>query len=85
MDRVIRSLFWMTGFSVLGYGLFVVASPSKEKIEKLRKDLPGVDSKKESLVKNEQFFNVLNAARESNKPLYRMSREELNKEIQKVK
>ena len=46
-------------------------------------NLPGLEPRVETLKKKEQFANVLQAAAGSNKPLYRLDKEGIDKELKK--
>lgn len=83
MAKILQPIFWLTAFGGLGYGLLSLA-PSAEELDKQSKNYPGIE-KNPKLVhdKQQQFVNVLHAAVESDKPLYRLSKEEIDKAIRK--
>lgn len=83
-SRIVKSLFWLTTCSSLGYVLLLASSQSDDEYKKIGEHFPGVDKKsKETLSKNQQFMNVLQSAAESDKPLYRLDKKEFEKTIDK--
>jgi hypothetical protein len=79
--RLIKSALWLAGLTTLGYGLFMTLTPSEENITK---NLPGLEkSPNEILKKKQQFVDVLQSAADANKPLYRLNKEGIDKELKK--
>jgi len=78
MARYFKSAVWLVGCSSLGYLLLVAATPSEEYLAKTRKTYPGVEkSAVESQKKNQQFIDVLQAVTETDKPLHRLNKKEI--------
>lgn len=75
-SRVLKSLFWLTSLTGLGFALYLVTSDSQDTV---KKDYPGVD--KQPYNKSQKLLNILEASTNSNKPLYRLSKEELEKTV----
>lgn len=74
MDRIIKSIFWLTLGSGMGYGLYVAFTPSEEYAKKLKKEFNlSVDDRS----KNQKILDILEASAQSEKPIYRMTKEEL--------
>lgn len=67
MDKLIKSVIYLTGFSSLGYILLVACTPNEEQIKQIRKTLPGTNT--ENIRKRELFAQVLQQAAEE-KPIY---------------
>ncbi|KAK9753444.1 hypothetical protein QE152_g1980 [Popillia japonica] len=76
----LASLVWLTGFTGLGYILYITCTPSEAQIEKLRHSLPGIEKNKSEVEKKrEQYFQALQAAA-SEKPIYLRTKEDLKSE-----
>nr|CAI5843771.1 unnamed protein product [Callosobruchus analis] len=78
-NRYVRSGFWLLAFSGLGYGMLVLTSPSQTYIDKLQQEYLDNESSK----RNRQFMSVLQASTNSDQPLYRLSKAELDKVLKK--
>ncbi|CAG9765517.1 unnamed protein product [Ceutorhynchus assimilis] len=81
-SRFIKSLFWLTSLTGFGYILLLTTTPKEEQFKKVSNDYPGVD-KFNKLTKQEQLLAVLEKASRSDKPIYRLSKEEIDKDIRK--
>ncbi|KAK9885733.1 hypothetical protein WA026_012502 [Henosepilachna vigintioctopunctata] len=76
--RQIDTAHWSTICSGTGYGLFVATTPSEEKLNKFKKEFSGAkQSPGDIQSKNQQFFDTLQSAASSDKPIYLMSKKEL--------
>ncbi|KAL1509048.1 hypothetical protein ABEB36_003849 [Hypothenemus hampei] len=74
--RLIKSLFWLVSCSGVGYVLLSLASSNEKSIE----EYPGlISTDKKQNKKSQEFFNVLEVAQKSDKPFYRLSKEEIDK------
>lgn len=82
-SRFVRSIFWIVACSGISYGLLILTTPSEAEIHKRKQELTTVKERNEHLNKNQQFMNVLISATDSNKPLYRLSKDEIEKELKK--
>ncbi|XP_023013867.2 uncharacterized protein isoform X2 [Leptinotarsa decemlineata] len=80
-SRLVRSIFWLCSLSGLGYGLLILTTPSQSNVNELKQKLGSDKQPKEALSKNQQFMNVLQAATNNSKPIYRLSKEEIEKEL----
>lgn len=77
---IVKSLIWLGGFSTVGYLLLVATSQSDAEVKEIKEKFD-----KGKLTKTEQFSNVLQTATLSNKPLYRMTKEEIEESIKNKK
>ncbi|KAG5893347.1 hypothetical protein JTB14_000113 [Gonioctena quinquepunctata] len=67
----------------LDQAYWLLATPSESDVKKLKQQV-GVDAQhKEINSKKQQFMNVLQAATENTKPIYRLTKEEIEKELKK--
>ncbi|KAJ8967865.1 hypothetical protein NQ317_017632 [Molorchus minor] len=82
--RYVQSVFWLFAFTGLGVGLLKITTPRESNIDLrkvMTKKLPGTEKKSHEVYnKNQQFVNVLQAATESDKPIWRMNKEEIVRE-----
>ncbi|KAH1022132.1 hypothetical protein HUJ04_011573 [Dendroctonus ponderosae] len=81
-NRLIKSIFWLTSLTGAGY-LLLIATTASQDSSKL-KDYPGIErDQKVVLSQKQRLLNVLQAATEADKPLYRMTKEEIQKTLNK--
>lgn len=83
-SKITKSIFWLATFGGLGYVLMIATARTDDDYKKIGKHYPGLDKKTEKEYnKNQQFMNVIQSAAESDKPLYRLSKEEIEKTVDK--
>lgn len=81
-NRYVRSLFWLFSFTGLGYALLKITEPSEEQLRELRK-YPGSSNTTEVNKKTQAYLDVLQLAADSKTPLYRMNKEQIERELGK--
>jgi len=78
MAAYFRSAVWLVGCSSLGYVLLMAVTPSDSFLADAKKTYPGAEkSPVESQKKKQQFVDVLQAVTDTNQPLHRLSKEEI--------
>lgn len=78
MAVYIKSALWLVGCGGLGYGLFLATSQSSDNQELVRKyNVEGQSNSKKTVM------SVLDAAANTNKPLYSMTKKEIERELSK--
>lgn len=82
-SRLVRSLFWLVACGGVSYGLLILTTPTEEDIRKRKEELLTVKENREHLTKNQQFMDVIISASENKKPIYRLTKEELEREFGK--
>jgi len=80
-SKLVKSIFWLTSLTGLGYILLKATTYDQEKLAKDYRELDQKSRKTNS--KNEQFVNVIQAAAKSDQPLYRLTKEEIDKAFKK--
>lgn len=74
---LVKSLVWLTGFTGLGYVLYLTCTPSEADIEQLRQSLG--EDKSEVVKRREELFQAIQAAT-TDKPIYLKTKEDLKVE-----
>nr|CAD7405999.1 unnamed protein product [Timema poppensis] len=73
---LLKSVIWTVGIGGCGYTLMKILSPDEKSFVDSTSE-SSLSSSPEAAKKRQAIFDVLRGASESNKPIYRMSREEL--------
>lgn len=78
----IRSAIYLLGFGTVGYCLMQLVTPNESEIS--QKILEGRgETKNELLKKRQAFVDVLKSAAEGQDPLYRKTKEEIEKSLKR--
>ena len=76
MDRYIKSVAWLISGSAVGYGLLCLMPD--QNFDKTKNIYPGVEkSPVENRKQKEKFVNILQATANTEQPIYRLSKEEI--------
>nr|CAD7596652.1 unnamed protein product [Timema genevievae] len=73
---LLKGVIWTVGIGGFGYTLMKILSPDEKSFVDRTSESPQFD-RSEAAKKRQAIFDVLKGASEVNKPIYRMTREEL--------
>nr|CAD7399463.1 unnamed protein product [Timema cristinae] len=73
---LLKSVIWTVGTGGVGYTLMKILSPDEKSFVDSTSESPQFN-RSEAAEKRQAIFDVLKGASEANKPIYRMTREEL--------
>lgn len=84
MDRLIKTVLYLVGYTGLGYGLLKICSPSESDIKEMKSNMGGIENSPIEVVKKkQQFVDVLKLAASSETPLYRLDKEGIERALRK--